>query len=381
MAARLLLVRALWRCVGHGLVRRLLVFGTGLAIVASIVFAPQGLRAVDVLRAWHAGQGFRLIFAAVWTGMTVPVVSGVLDGPGTRMLRALRPAPAAWAAALLVVLLPVEIPCAILFGRGEGVGAALLASGLSLSLVNAVLAWHTWTARLVLVAALALVVLDPSPWLGVLPAFMLAFLAAHRGWSSALDRSERTFRLVRPSTPLLALLAVHLLALVRIARGRLAVAGAAIAIGAAVLDQSLQNDPPLRPLSRALAVLALPLALSAAVLAAPLLKVDRQLRPLARVTGTRRMILTIAFLLALATPTSAFAATAGSLVGLTAAAGPPLALGAALGVWALPIAALTGGWSSWCAPGRSARRGPAIFVVGVLLVALLAVLVARSLPL
>jgi ABC-type multidrug transport system ATPase subunit len=60
---------------------------------------------------------------------------------------------------------------------------------------------------------------------------------------------------------------------------------------------------------------------------------------------------------------------AGSLVGLTAAAGSPLALGAALGVWALPIAALTGGWSSWCAPEAGARRGPGIFVIGVLLVA------------
>jgi hypothetical protein len=59
-------------------------------------------------------------------------------------------------------------------------------------------------------------------------------------------------------------------------RARLVVAAASASLGALALGMSLHNDPPLRPVARALAVLSLPLILCAPVLVGPVRETENQ---------------------------------------------------------------------------------------------------------
>ena len=51
--------------------------------------------------------------------------------------------------------------------------------------------------------------------------------------------------------------------------------------------EMLRNDPDARPVTRALTVLAFPLAIASALLAAPAIETEARLRPLLRATRTK----------------------------------------------------------------------------------------------
>jgi hypothetical protein len=362
--------RALMATSGRPLVRRTLAFWTAVAIVATIVFAGNGLDARDLTRLFHGGPGARAALALAWTVLATPVVSGAFDAPGTRTLRTLPVARGAWTGWLLVLLLLVQAPCGILFARADGATTAMAESLLAVS-IQAGLVAATRRLRFALLAsaALGLVLVDARP-LGVLaPAAVLAFLAVSAAWRLALDATGRDVRMTRVTTPSLALAIAHLLRLARVSRARLALAAGSVAVGAAALVLSLENDPPARPVPRALAVLAVPLTLCAAVMVDPVRETEERIRALARVTRTRWTTLLFAFALALVLPSSALAATAGAVAGAVTHV-PALPLGGAASAWAIPIAATIAAWARF--HDRRTRRSPTLFVVGVVVVAALA---------
>ncbi len=375
--------RAVMSTVGVVVGRRALVFGSGLALAASVLFAPQGLQARDVVRWFHAAAATRAALGALWVLLATPVVAGAFDAPGTRTLRATPVPRRVWIAWVGALVLALQLPVGALFARaGEpatGLSAMAMAAAIEAGLVG--LARHARPARRAALAGLtlaaaALVVVDvPAPVsLGL--ALALCAMATSAAWRVALDAAAGAVRWTRRGPPFLVLAVAHALRLTRAARARLALAAGAAGLGAGALALSLRNDPPAAPIARALAVLGLPLAVAAGVLVAPLLESEARVAALARVMRTRWTTLFAAFALALATPTSALAATAAvtARAASSAGLGAPAPFVAVAGLWGAGIALAVAGWARWHA--RTARRDPVIFVLGVLGVAVVATGVA-----
>jgi hypothetical protein len=362
--------RALLLTAGRPVLLRALALWSGVGIVATILFAGNGINARDVTRLFHGSPGARLLLTVGWCLLATPVVSGAFDAPGTRTLRTLPVPRGAWVAALAALLLLAQAPCGLLFARAEGAIAALVAMLLAVATeASAVAATRRPPAVVFALGALALVVVDARAALTVVPAAALAVTGVASAWNVALEAAGRDVRTTRVSSPVLVLAIVHLLRMVRVARARVALAVGSVALGTVALVLSLVNDPPARPVARALAVLALPVTLCAAVLVGPACETEDRVRALARVTRTRWTTLLAAFALALTTPSSVLAATAGAIAGVIAHV-PALPLGGGAGIWAVPIACAIAGWARW--HDRRTRRSPTLFVVGVVVVAAVA---------
>jgi hypothetical protein len=366
-------MRALLVTAGRPVLQRALAFWTAIGVVAAVIFGGNGMKARDLAHLFHGGVGARVTLAIAWVVLATPVVSCAFDAPGTRTLRSLPVPRRAWVGMLVALLLVTQAPCGILFARADGPIAGVVEMLLAVA-IEAALVAATRRPRfaLVAIAATALVVLDVRPILAAIPAAGLATASVAAAWRVALDGGGRDLRMTRATTPVLVLAIAHLLRIVRIARARLALSAGSAAVGALALGLSLHNDPPARPVARALAVLALPLTVCAAVLVAPVRETEDRVRALARVTRTRWTTLLAAFALALITPSSALAATAGAIAGAFAHL-PSLPLGGAAGAWAVPIACAVAAWARW--HDRRTRRSPALFVIGVGAVAVLATFV------
>ncbi len=357
--------------IGRPVLQRASALWAAIGVVATVLFAGNGMQARDLTRLFHGSPGARVALGATWVVLATPVVSGAFDAPGTRTLRSLAVRSGAWVGPLLALLLLVQVPCGLLFARGDGPLAGLATMLLAASIeAGLVAAFRRPRFAPVACAAMALLVLDVRPLLAVLPAAGLAVVAVAAAWRAALEGAGLDVRMTRPTVPVLAITAAHLLRMIRVARARLLVAASSASFGALALGLSLHNDAPLRPVARALAVLSLPLTLCAAALVGPVRETESHLRPLARVTRTRWTTLLAAFALALATPSSALGATAGVLAG-TFAHEHALALGGAAGAWAIPIACAVATWARW--HDLRTRRSPVLFVVGMLVVAGVAV--------
>jgi hypothetical protein len=61
----------------------------GIAVVASVLFAPNAMRAHDVTASAAASPGVRVVLWLAWLAPTTPIVRTLLDAPGTFLLRAL----------------------------------------------------------------------------------------------------------------------------------------------------------------------------------------------------------------------------------------------------------------------------------------------------
>jgi hypothetical protein len=363
-------VRAMLVTAGRPVLRRALAFWTAVGVVATIIFAGNGMRARDLTCLFHAGVGARAVLGVAWVSVATPVVACAFDAPGTRTLRTLPVRRGVWVGLLGILALVVQAPCGVLFARADGPLTALVEMLLAVAIEVAVVA-VTRKARyaLVAIAAIALVILDARPTLALAPAAGLAAASIAGAWRVAFDRSGRDMRLTWRMSPVLVLTIAHLLRMVRVARARVALATGSAAVGALALGLSLRNDPPARPLGRVLAVLALPITLCAAVLVDPVRETEYHVRALARVTRTRWTTLLAAFALALTTPSAALAATAATIAGAFAHV-PPLPLGGAASAWAAPIACAIAAWAYW--HDRRPQRSPVLFVVGIFVVAMLA---------
>ena len=94
--------------------------------------------------------------------------------------------------------------------------------------------------------------------------------------------------------------------------------------------------------------------------------------PRLRVLRIRRSVIAFAFVLAIAAPTSAFAATAGVV-----AAVPALPVGGALAIWSIVLSGVVGAWARRHARARNPSR--ALFAVGIALIAILGASLAMEL--
>ncbi len=358
--------RAMFVTAGRPVFHRALAFWAAVGTASVVLFAGNGMDAHTLTRLFHSSLGARLILGAGWIVLATPVISCAFDAPGTRTLRSLPVPRWAWWGAMLVLLVLVQSPCGLLFTRVEGPLPGFVMMLLATATEVALVATQRRRRFSLVVFAMSLVLLDAPSLIVAPPASGLAILAVAGAWRVALDGAARDLRMTRATVPVLAIAVAHLLRMFRVARARLVTAMVSAALGAVALGLSLRNDPPAHPVARALAVLSLPLTLCAAILVVPARETEERLRALARVTGTRWTTLLAAFSLALATPSSALAATAGAMAG-TLAHVPVLPLGAASGAWAVPVACAVAVWARW--HDLRTRRSPTVFVIGALVVA------------
>ncbi len=342
----LALARALVSTSGRAVAVRAVPLVIAVGLVAAIVFGGHGVQASLVVRMMHGSIGARVAMFVAWVMLASPAAVRAFDAPGTITLRALRPPRGPLYAMLLVIVGLVQIPWIVLAssaGLASGSSAALLACAATTSLPG-------------FAASLAIVALDPPAAIAVAPALVVAVLSVRHAWRHALAR-RASLPLVRRAPAAIALAMTYVARMVRAGRARLQAAAIVVFAGEGALALTLRNDPDARPVTRALAVLAFPLAIAAALLAAPALETEARLRPLLRSARTRTVTLATATILALATPSSALAATAS----VTLAPSVTLVSSA----YAFVIASAVAVWAR-----RAARaRRSSTFVLGVAAIA------------
>jgi hypothetical protein len=117
----------------------------------------------------------------------------------------------------------------------------------------------------------------------------------------------------------------------------------------------------------------IPLVLGSALFVAPLIDCERRMSARLRALRIRRPIIAAAFLLAVAAPTTAFAATSGVCAGIAA---HTIQIGPALATWAVVLSGVVGMWGR--RHDRTKSRSPLLFAVGVALIALVTVMLAME---
>lgn len=342
----LALARALLSTSGRAVAVRAVPLVMGVGLVAAIVFGGHGVPPSLVVAMMHASLGVRLSMFVAWTMLAAPAAMRAFDAPGTITLRSLRPPRVALHAILALIVCAAQAPWIALAsstGFASGLLAALVACAATASLPG-------------FVGALALVAIDPPAWVAIVPALGLAMFSIRHAWRHALEQRAVT-PIVRRAPPAIALAMTYLARIVRVARARLNAAAIVVFAGEGALALSLRNDPDARPITRALAVLAFPLAIAAALLAAPAIETEARLRPLLRSTRTKTATLALAMVLALATPSTALAATA------SIALAPSITLVSM--AYAVVIASSVAVWAR-----RAARaRRSSTFILGVAAIA------------
>jgi hypothetical protein len=345
-AMSLALVRAVVTTSGRAVAVRAVPLCMAVGLVSAIVFGGHGVNASMVVEMMHHVLGARVAMFVAWVMLASPAAVRAFDAPGTITLRSLRPSRVWLFGTLMVIVVLAQTPWIALAsstGTLSGTNAALLACAATTSLPG-------------FAGALALVAIDPSPAIAVVPAFAFAVFSVSHAWRRALEQ-RAVVPIVRRAPPAIALAMTYVARIVRVARARLNAAAIVVFAGEGALALSLRNDPDARPLSRAIAVLAFPLAIAAALLAAPVVETEARLRPLLRSTRTKSSAIAIAAVLALATPSSALAATA------SVALAPHLTLVAS--TYALVIA---GAVALWARRAARARRS-STFILGVAAIA------------
>jgi hypothetical protein len=365
-------VRGVFGVLGRPVAMRALATAAAVGIPSALVFAPSGMRAAVLVHALHGSTLLRVGLWCGWLLLAAPTTRFVFAGAGTTSLRALRLPRAPLLVAVTLLAAMVHVPWIVLFARGGGVLEAWAAGTMAIAIEAAVLAAVARPAPLaVAVAAAAIVAFDlPRSWAALAGTILLP-IAVRAGWRSAHERGRSALRVVlrRPTHPILALWAMHVVGLARTARARLSVAAILGAIGGAGL-LTLRSEDLERPLQRALVVMALPSVLGAAVTVAPLLDVERRIRPVLRSLRVRSWMVVTAFLLALATPGTALAATAGVAAGWACPSAPaPLAF--ALAGWAMALSTVVGLWGR--RHDRTRDRRAILFHLGVIAIAIAAI--------
>ncbi len=350
--------------------------GVALGIPCAVLFTSNGLRAVDVVALVRHSFTARALLWAGWLALSVPALRVLFDAPGSRSLRSLRLARAPLFAALSLLALSVELPWGILFARGGGFVAAWAVMALALcaaGFAHAARSRRRWWLAFVVIVG----VLELAP-LGVFVALLASVvtpLALARAWALVPEQPRILLRAIRPTHAFVALYLAHALRLLRVARSRLMIALAAGASGAIGLIFSFQNDPTSRPVARALTALSLPLTLASAVCVAPVFESEARLFAQLRAVRAPRALVFGAFLCAVATPSSALAAT--TSVAASGAAHTNLGLFAlVLLAWAWALSAAVALWGRLLE--ARARRSAGLFAAGVTLIAALGLIGANS---
>lgn len=359
MKAFLAVLRVLARPIGTRAGALLVAIG----LPSAIVFGPQGMRAHDLVAGMAGSAGLRAFVWLGWLLLSTHAMAALEGAPGSLTLRSLRLPRLPVTAALLALATVVQLPWLALHARGDGTMAAVGAVAIAVA---------AGTRRLVALPLLALALAGTDPSLLAAPAVVVAAIALDRGWRRPRpEREPRRAGPVRRSAPVVALVRMHLLRIVRMAPARVGIVAVLVALAGAGL-LTLRSDPSPAPLRRALAILALPGVLGAALLVDPVLASERSALALARSVRLPRATAALAFLVAVITPTTALAATA-SAAATVACHLPALALAPAALAWTAALGAVTGAWGRRFAPGAK-RTSFALGVVVLSLVASIGVL-------
>lgn len=349
---------------------RALAVMVAVGIPAFVVFSPNGLSARELIRLMHASVWIRGFLWAGWILLATPAVRPLFEAQGTTTLRSLRLPAVPLVVATALLASAVQLPWIVLFARGAGTVAAASALACAVSLQSSIGVAARRKRYTAVVLVLAAVVLRdlPAAWTLMLGGVTAPWCLL-RAWRVAPERPLRAFRWLRPTTPFLALYGTHLLRLTRSARPRLITAAMLTAAGALAVCAGFRNDPGERSLARALTILTTPLAVTAALCVAPLLECEAMLRLMLRSLRVRRRTIVAAFLLALGTPASALAASAGAVT-TAANTGLPAAAPVTFSMWAAALALPIGVWGR--RHEQLGRPSSSKFVAGVLLVVLAA---------
>jgi hypothetical protein len=316
---------------GRAFTRALVAPTAAWALPAAVIFGGHGLRASDALHILASSSLAWCAFVVGFAALTMPVVNAVLDAPGVTMLassRSKHTVRLANASALLIA----QAPIFILFQQAGRPFAGLLHAALTLALE-------------------------------------LSFRIVSRALPRVSPRASR-IPLPRAARAFTQLCAYYMRTLARRHASALLLASASLAAGAAALWLSCRNDPPKSFVTRAFSVLPIPLCASAAAILAPLLRAELSLRSLFATTRARPWLSAMAVATIVMVPHAAYASVA------TVAASSPSNGLAAAAPTALFGAIVSGAIVAWGRRhARTRRRDPAVYVVGVVVIAFAFVLV------
>jgi hypothetical protein len=293
-----------------------------LAIVASVLFGPTGMRASDVTHAMSGSVAFSIALWSGWLLLALPIARAAFAPRAALYLRWM-PAPR-WI--FLVAgggcLFTIEAPFILLFGRGAGPLAGFVAGILATAGHSLLLARSTRPLDLAAVALFGFAVAArPAPALLGPVALVAAVLGLRAAFRRAPEVGARAPRpLLSPRSPLAAL-AVALAAVV--IRGEAAVIGRALALGAlgglviplAALGHDLTEPSSIGALS--IGVLGLALAPGLSGIGAAVMRAERSAEWLLDAAGTPSSLRAAAA----ATICAGFGAAVGLGGGAIAAAG------------------------------------------------------------
>lgn len=305
-----------------------------LALAASILFSPNGMRAKDLL---HVVASSPAVAAALWSGwivLTAPAARALFESPQTFFLRALPVPPWHFWLVHSAHLLALQAPWMLLWLRGEGLLAAL-AAGVIAAAAAAIVVARPRDARDLLAAALALAAaFAPLPAAARLALGLAAGgLAVPAAWARATSRGVRRGRSRVGGSAATALFLAHAAVLARRDGTTLLRGALAVILGAAIFALLVRNngsDAAGREATLALLAGALPLAISTGGVAIRTLETERGLEWLLLSTGAGARLRALTAL-AIPTLTGALAGLLhGGLGALAAGCGLRLALEIAL---------------------------------------------------
>jgi hypothetical protein len=356
-------VRALFTIALRPVLTRALGAFAAVGLASTIIFAPQGLKASELVRAMHGSALLRGVVWAGWLLLAAPASRAAFTAPGLGLLRVHQRSKLGTTSGLVLLLAAVQLPWIVLFARGAGPLPALAAALLAIAIEAAVVA-RSW----LVLAGLAAALFD-VPAIGCL----LVPFAVRRAWVTAPEHRGAAERIrTRAAWPsLVVLTVVHLLRLVRMERSRIVIATAFASLGGAGLLTLRSEEGGV--VARALAVMALPITIAAACFASPILGSEKSVGPLLRTLRVRTITVVAAFLAAIFLPTTALAASAG--IGLATARSPAAVL-TGLSAWSIAISAAVGAWTR--RHDRTRDRSPTTFAAGIVLVAIVAVGIALA---
>lgn len=287
------IVRALVVTGGRAAAQRAAPLVMGILVASAVIFGGNGMNAADLTGLMARAPGVRASLWGLWLLAQTPAARALLGERAALLWRAL-PVPR-WQhyAVNAGLLLGLELPMIVLYGRGSGPLAALTAALLAMAghalLCDDGRRPRTW----LLGGLLALALLGPGePWRTVavlLAAGLSLVLALPAAWRRAAARPLPRERQLVAGPATVALLLAQIALLVRTQRPLLLRAAVFYLIALGIAELALRNNHIQSPAATAaLALLVLgPFALLAAgALAGPVLSAERTLGWLLLSTGS-----------------------------------------------------------------------------------------------
>jgi len=321
---------------------------TAILFGGAVVFSKQGMHPRDLTSLARNSVPATCGLWGAWLLVVVPIVRAVVCAPGAGLLRSLPLSRAALLVSLTVGAIIPQLPWALLWARGEGLVAGVVATGLAVACALQIVA-GVKTRRDALALLAAVIGALATPRVPLLAGAALVGLphALSVAWDRAGEEVHTRARApahLRVRRPFVALVRVYTLALVRTERTLLLRSLALSSLGGLIVGVVARNRDALEPYARArilLAVGAVPIALTAAALTLAVRRPERPITWLIATTATRDTDRTLAALVSAVAPclVGALALGVAASVVLRAPWSVALALvGLAMGwavVWAL----------------------------------------------